>query len=238
MQPQPATESAANHIPDWALLDVISFGTNSSTNIYMPVNLNGKFHVPTNSPQPSARDLGINGLSKAIDNFTSTANVTLQDIFSNNSATLNRTQFMGASSSSSSGATIAQNIANMNWSANSTWGTRRTALGFPQNAYLLPSEVTEIRGVADTVGINYNSTGAHFKRNEGRISALLPGFTTFSNFFTIYAYAQALDKTGNIDSEALTKTLVEVEITTPATASAPAKYKVKKLYTQPIPLGQ
>jgi hypothetical protein len=241
MQPQPATESAANHIPDWALLDVISFGTNSSTNVYLPVNLNGKFHVPANSPQPSGRTLGINGLAKAIDSFTSTENVTLQDIFSNNSVTLNRTQFMGANSSNSSGATIAQNIANMNWSANSTWGTRRTALGFPANAYLLPSEITEIRGVADTVGINYNSTGAHFKRNEGRISALLPGFTTSSTVFTIYAYGQIGKQVGDkfeIDSESFTKTLVEVEITTPATATAPAQYKVKKLYTQPIPLGQ
>ena len=70
------------------------------------------------------------------------------------------------------------------------------------------------------------------------MSAFFPGLTTCSNFFTIYAYAQALDKTGNIDSEALTKTLVEVEITTPATETDPAEYKVKKLYTQPIPLGQ
>jgi hypothetical protein len=64
--------------------------------------------------------------------------------------------------------------------------------------------------------------------------------TTRSSFFTIYAYAQAgrENPTTNqfeVDSEALTKTLVEVEITTPAT---PVQYKVKKLYTQPIPLGQ
>jgi hypothetical protein len=47
-----------------------------------------------------------------------------------------------------------------------------------------------------------------------------------------------LDKLGNIDSEALTKTLIEVEITAPATATTTTTYKVKKLYTQPIPLGQ
>ena len=51
----------------------------------------------------------------------------------------------------------------------------------------------------------------------------------------IYAYAQALDNQQNIDSEALTKTLVEVESDTSTT---PSTYKVKKLYTQPIPLGQ
>jgi hypothetical protein len=75
------------------------------------------------------------------------------------------------------------------------------------------------------------------KENEGRLSAFFPGLTTCSNFFTIYAYAQALDKQGAIDSETLTKTLVEVEITTPATATTPAQYKVKKLYTQPITMG-
>jgi hypothetical protein len=81
------------------------------------------------------------------------------------------------------------------------------------------------------------------KENEGRLSAFFPGLTTCSNFFTIYAYAQAgrVNSTTNqfeIDSETLTKTLVEVEITTPATATTPAQYKVKKLYTQPIPMGQ
>jgi hypothetical protein len=86
------------------------------------------------------------------------------------------------------------------------------------------------------------------KENEGRLSAFFPGLTTCSNFFTIYAYAQAgqlqnktqPESSSNpfvVDSETLTKTLVEVEIT-PATATTPAQYKVKKLYTQPIPMGQ
>jgi hypothetical protein len=47
----------------------------------------------------------------------------------------------------------------------------------------------------------------------------------------VYAYAQALDKTGNIESEALTKTMVEVQYNS-------GNYSVKKLYTQPIILGQ
>jgi hypothetical protein len=47
----------------------------------------------------------------------------------------------------------------------------------------------------------------------------------------IYAYAQALDKNQIVDSEALTKTMVEVQYNS-------GNYTVKKLYTQPIPLGQ
>ena len=98
----------------------------------------------------------------------------------------------------------------------------------------------EIAGVADAVDAvslaAYNNSSSHFKWNEGRASALIPAVSTRSSFFTIYAYAQALDKSGNVDSEALTKTLVEVEITTAATATTPAQYKVKKLYSQTIPM--
>jgi len=89
----------------------------------------------------------------------------------------------------------------------------------------------EIAGVADAVSQgNYTNTASHFKWNEGRASALIPAVTTRSSFFTIYAYAQALDKSGNVDSEHLTKTLVEVQYNS-------GNYSVKKLYTQPILIG-
>lgn len=234
MQPQPATESTAGLIPDWAMLDVISFGTNATTSKFMPVNLNGKFHVPAGSPQPMARDLGIKSLAKVIDSFAGSGNVTIQDIFSNNTVSLERTKFLGTNSTSSNGATIAANIANMAWSSNSSWNARRNSLGFPASAYLLPSEIIEVQGVADTLPLNYSSAGGHFKRNEGRISALLPGFTTRSNFFTIYAYGEVGKKVNGSfqeDGRFYTKTLVEVEGST-------GNYKVKKLYTQTIPLSR
>ena len=142
--------------------------------------------------------------------------------------------------------TLANNIANRSWSTqNGTWSAWRNARGWPSSTLALPAEITEISGVADYGARSqyvYDNPGITFarsiKENEGRLSAFFPGLTTCSNFFTIYAYAQALDIPGNIESESLTKTLVEVEITSPATATTPAQYKVKKLYTQPIPLGQ
>jgi hypothetical protein len=141
-------------------------------------------------------------------------------------------------------ASISSNITSNSttkWSTtNSTWSVWRTGRGWPSTSLVLPGEVTEIRGVADystNNQYNYNIGARSFKENENRLSALFPGFTLQSNFFTIYAYAQALDKAGNVDSEHLTKTLVEVEITTPATATSAAVYKVKKLYTQSIPMG-
>ena len=135
--------------------------------------------------------------------------------------------------------TIANAIGNMTWSTSSTWGSRRSNKNFPADQYILPSEIMEIAGVANEVDqTNYTNNSTHLKWNEGRASALIPAVTTRSSFFTIYAYAQALDRNQNIDSEFLTKTLVEVEITTLATATTPAEYKVKKLYTQNIPFGQ
>jgi len=157
---------------------------------------------------------------------------------------------MGSSGNVSS--TVAGNIGNLTWSTgnfttanstgNATWGkgnstsdpgSRRKTAKFPTNQFVLPSEVTEIRDVSDVVPLdNYTSNSTHIKANEGRLSSLFPGATTQSRFFTIYAYAQALDKAGTPDSEAVTKTLVEVEEQTPVTV--PPTYKVKKLYTQPI----
>jgi hypothetical protein len=155
-----------------------------------------------------------------------------------------RSQYMGSSANVSS--TVAGNIGNLTWSTgnfssgSATWSTRRNAADFPSSQIVLPSEVTEIRGVSDVAPLdNYTSNSTHIKANEGRLSSLFPGATTQSRFFTIYAYAQAGREnptTNNfeVDSEAVTKTLVEVEEQTPATATKPAVYKVKKLYTQPI----
>jgi len=163
---------------------------------------------------------------------------------------------------------LSNNIQARVWSTqNGTWGgnaTRwRESRQWPANQIVLPGEVTEISGVADYAQrsqyhfLDFNENGIQLnnysiKENEGRLSAFFPGLTTCSNFFTICAYAQAgqlqnknqPESASNpfiIDSETLTKTLVEVEIVTAATSNGttttPAQYKVKKLYTQPIPMG-
>ena len=151
---------------------------------------------------------------------------------------------------------LSNNIQNRVWSTqNGTWSAWRGGTrGWPSTSLVLPGEVTEISGLADygrRSQYDYLSNFAPYsiKENEGRLSAFFPGFTTCSNFFTIYAYAQAgqlqnktqPESASNpfiIDSEALTKTLVEVEIATTANATTQAQYKVKKLYTQPIPMGE
>jgi hypothetical protein len=168
----------------------------------------------------------------------------------------NRTQYIGDSGDVSS--TIAANIGNLTWSTgnftagNATWGkgdhssdpgSRRQAAKFPANQFVLPAEVTEIRSVSDVVPLDsYTSNSTNIKANEGRLSALFPGATTQSRFFTVYAYAQAgqlkdknlPESTSNpfvIDSEAVTKTLVEV---VEDTSKTPSTYTVKELYSQPI----
>ena len=237
----------ATYIPDWAMLDVISFGSNVTTMpLPAPVNLNGRFHVPSGSPQPLPRTAGLESALKAIDSATLLGN----SFNASFTPPTDRSQYMGSSVNVSS--TVAANIGNLTWSignfttGNSTWGkgnstnddpggikSRRKTAGFPTGQFVLPAEVTEIRGVSDVAPLdNYTGNSTHIKANEGRLSSLFPGATTQSRFFTIYAYAQALDRQGQPDSEAVTKTLVEVEEQTPVTT--PPTYKVKKLYTQPI----
>ena len=232
MQMQPALEG--NLIPDWAMLDVISFGnsTNASNPFTRqhPVNINGRFYLPGNA-SITPRTTGLRALAKVLENSNTG---TIQDPM--NPASSNSADTMRFRGNTVNATTIASAISNMTWSVNSTWGNstsnstsfRRNALKFPVNQYILPSEIMEIAGVADAVSQgNYTNTASHFKWNEGRASALIPAVTTRSSFFTIYAYAQALDKSGNVDSEHLTKTLVEVQYNS-------GNYSVKKLYTQPI----
>ena len=230
MQMQPSAEGS--RIPDWAMLEVISFGNstnpNNAFNCTLPVNINGRFYLPGNATTPPApRTIGIKALAEVL---SIGGNGTIQDTM--NPATSNSTDATRFKGNTANATTIANAIGNMEWSPNSTWDTRRSNRGFPADQYILPSEIMEIEGVADAVPqTDYNNSSSHFKWNEGRASALIPAVTTRSSFFTIYAYAQALDNQQNIDSEALTKTLVEVESDTSTT---PTTYKVKKLYTQPI----
>ena len=255
-------------IPDWAMLDVISFGMNSTTiplNSSAHVNLNNKF-VTANGTLTSNRSKSLESLLQSLDN----ANSINSRIFRNSYGltgifalapspdTTCYDQLGNATTNGTWSQLIARNIGNMTWSPSSLWGSNNTSTnrvrkskGFPANQLVLPSEVAEIRDIADLVSTNsttllsstrYTNSPRHIKSNELRLSPFFPGATTCSNFFTIYAYAQALDKQGSIDSEVLIKSLVEVEIITPATSNGtsttPAQYKVKKLYTQPIPLGQ
>ena len=245
MQMQPASEG--NLIPDWAMLDVISFGNstnpNNAFNRMLPVNINGRFHLPGNATI-APRTIGVKALAQVL---SLNASSSIQDSANSTSTpvTLTTNETKRFKGNTANATTIANAIGNMTWSANSTWGNATTGKRWKNNNttiinnYILPSEIMEIDGVADAVSQgNYTNSSSHFKWNEGRASALIPAVTTRSSFFTIYAYAQALDIQQKIESEALTKTLVEVEITTTATATTPTRYKVKKLFTQPIPMGQ
>jgi hypothetical protein len=289
--PRHANESAQDLIPDWAMLDVISFSSNNSTlsNLKIaPVNPNGTFAVNstlnnatytrnnavpallralTSNTPSSANSTTAFVLGSSVANGTVSGNMTFgKDNLATNpymtgSLAASPYDYFRGSFTASTATTLANNIANRTWSTGgaprpNTWGNWRSSnpRNWPNNSLILPGEVTEISGIADYGArsqYDYSaSPGARsIKENEGRLSAFFPGFTMQSNFFTIYAYAQAgqlqnknqPESSSNpfiVESEALTKTLVEVEIDTPATATEPAQYKVKKLYTQPIPLGQ
>ncbi len=241
MQMQPSAEGGL--IPDWAMLEVISFGNSTDANNALkrttPVNINGRFHLPgnvTNSSPPAPRTIGVKALAQVLS-FNGTGSIQ-NPLNPASSISTDATRFKGNTANVTA---IANAIGNMTWSSNSSWGNPTTGKrwkisGQPINQYILPSEIMEISGVADAVSqTDYNNNSSHFKRNEGRASALLPAVTTRSSHFMIYAYAQALDRSGIIDSEALTKTLVEVQYNSTTT---PPSYTVKKIYAQNIPLGQ
>jgi hypothetical protein len=256
-------------IPDWAMLDVISFSSNSSSSSNLkiaPINPNGAFAVDTaiNNSTITPRN-NIPALVKALESTTAAdfqIGSSVAQTVSGSNMTFGKVdmRFGGADFVRFRGNTpfatsISGNITSNStgkWSTiNSTWSTWRTARNWPATSLILPGEVTEIRGVADygvrnqyqySEGSSTPQFARSIKENEGRLSAFFPGLTTCSNFFTIYAYAQAgrVNSTTNqfeIDSEALTKTLVEVEIAVTANATTQAQYKVKKLYTQPILMG-
>lgn len=240
MQIQPAADINAGLIPDWAMLDVMSFGKSNTVaglQNFQPVNINSQFHVPQGATPPAARHIGLKSLAQVLDN----APDKLADPMSTNGSTVTIAEprkFLGTrQTGQNDAATIVSNIVGMTWSAGSAWSNRRTTLGFPTNAYLLPSEIMEIKGVADSVPVPLTGgTTEHFKWNEGRASALLPDVSTKSTLFAVYAVAQTgREQNGSFlpDGEAFTKTLVEVDqdLTQPG---YPPRYKVKKLYTQPV----
>jgi Tfp pilus assembly protein PilX len=273
--PRHSNENAANLIPDWAMLDAISFSSNNSSSSMLkiaPINPNGAFAYDTtlnnSTAAPAARN-NLPALLKALESNSLILGSSIAKTVAGSNMTFDKADLaaigsgLGNASTTFRGsptlaASVSANITSNSttkWSTtNSTWSAWRSSKGWPSTNLVMPGEATEIRGVADYGArsqYDYSSSpGARsIKENEGRLSAFFPGLTTCSNFFTIYAYAQAgqlkdknqPESASNpfvSDSEALTKSLVEVEITTPATATAPAQYKVKKLYTQPIPLGQ
>jgi len=253
--PRHLREAAKNLIPDWAMLDLISFSSNNTTISPLkisPINPNGAFacNATLNNATISARN-NLAALLKPLElagNMTDVApaaadrvddpyfslgssivnNLTTQtfpkvDLVKNTGVTVGRagadglnpyTYFRGTTPFAASISSNITSNSTTKWSTtNSTWSAWRTGRGWPSTSLVLPGEVTEIRGVADYSTINqYNGGGYRsIKENENRLSAFFPGFTLQSNFFTIYAYAQA----GQLQNK-----------------------KVKKLYTQPIPLGQ
>lgn len=265
--PRHENETDKNLIPDWAMLDVISFSSDSSasTLAIAPINPNGNFACdPTLNTQPPVGRNNVAVLPKALepeDPFKIGSSIArtqpdrgraLQfDTVDMSEDGLGRGMrgyefFRGDADGLAT--LLSENIHNREWSATRheaevTWSEWREERGWPASSLILPGEITEISGVADygardqynyeRLRLQGEQVQRSIKENEGRLSAFFPGLTFQGNFFTIYAYAQALDKNGEVQSEALTKTLVEVE-QDPTVTTYPPTYKIKKLYTEPV----
>ena len=110
MQMQPSAEGSM--IPDWAMLDVISFGNstnaNSAFNRMLPVNINGRFHLPGNATI-SPRTIGLRALAKVLENSSAD---TIRDTM-NPATTSNSTAATRFRGNTVNATTIANAIGNM-----------------------------------------------------------------------------------------------------------------------------
>jgi len=212
LQPQPASESAARMIPDWVMLDALSFS--DGMRALNAANPNSQVISAAN---PVTRRVAP-ALRSQLDILTNqTLNIVANPTTSGATSIASFTAATARAFQTNAGGVrqVAINAQMPNltasWATNSSWGTRRTNdLGFPTNALLLPSEIAEIRGMADFVpAANSNSS----KLNEYRLSTLFPGASTQSRFYLITAMGEAL-QLKSVDAPAAAKaflqTLVEI----------------------------
>lgn len=221
MQPQPAREAAANMIPDWVMLDAVSFG--DGTRALNSANPNSQ--IVSQSAPVTRRTAALRSQLDVLTNQT--LNIIAHPITRGATNVAPFTAVAARAFQTNTTAQIAVNAQSPNlpasWSASSSWGTRRTALGFPTNALLLPSEMAEIRGVAD-----FSAAAISNKVNEYRLSTLFPGAGSRSRFYRITALGEALDgKAANAPSaaKAFLQTLVEVN-----TNSTPPSVRIINQY--------
>ncbi|MDW8344756.1 MAG: hypothetical protein RMM51_09735 [Verrucomicrobiae bacterium] len=167
LQPRPSAEASANHIPDWAVLDIFST-TNGP--VRGRINING---VVTNlyTGNPNWRDR-ILPIRAAIPPNWHT---------------------FGAGPNTDADR-VATNIYNQVWASASTWGSARTNAPnyFTPGFYNMIGELCEI----DRVATNFSGATNDFLR-EARIRSFANLFTVRSDQFTIWAVGQAIQDVNN-----------------------------------------
>lgn len=207
---QSTAESAARHIPDWALLNSFYIGTNRIPKL----NLNSVVYPAASSSSMNASAQLTAGLlrPRAVASLLNAgANSTLAT-----SANYTSTSTIPAGSVTN----ISRSISQMGFL--NSWAARRTSLGdsrFPSNAYAMIGEVLEIPDVS-----NFNATNDFI--NEGRAASFIDAVSVFSDSFTVHSVGQAIDKTGANVSEYRLRATVRRD-------GATGRYRVTLL--QPVP---
>jgi hypothetical protein len=222
MQPQPAAEADARMIPDWVLLDAVSFG--DGTRALNSANPNSQ--IISQAAPVMRRTAAIRSQLDVLTNSATSASLRsiahpISTQQTNTTLPLSNEAALGFSQ------TLRIDVAGLNqiasnaqrpdlpasWSASSSWLTNRAELNFPTNALLLPSEMAEIRGVADFVPATPAAVNSN-KFNEYRLSTLFPGAGVRGRFFRIYAMGEALEGPATnptVAAKAFLQTLVAVE---------------------------
>jgi hypothetical protein len=211
MRSQNSTESSANLIPDWALLDAFYI-----SNSIPKLNINS-FTYPAATNSGGATNLAAQasaGLLRV---------PTLESLLAGGTNIPANTDFIPSASSMNatgvnSPASIANNIATMNFT--NTWSNRRTALGtnaFPQNQYAMLGEILEVSRVA-----NFANSDAV---NEGRAASFIDAMSLHSDVFSIYSVGYAMDRQGRNVAEFVLRTQVQLDRSTG---------RFRKVFVEPI----
>ena len=189
---QDAAESAAGHVPDWALLEVFAVTNTNVAGPAMAYKLNINSLAYPAGGGLNATELLTNGLARPqapASLLASMTNAAGAAIGTNNLGFPAAAGFASASAS----LPVATNIASLAFI--NTWASRRSsnAAAYQTNLYTLPAEVLEISNVS-----NFSTDEA---ANEARAQGIYTGVTVSSQVFTVYAAGFATDRQRNVVAE-------------------------------------
>lgn len=189
---QDAAESAAGHVPDWALLEAFAV---TNTNVAGPamaykLNINSlAYPAASNTAAATLLSAGLGRAQAVASMLTGLNNAANAAV---NGVNLGFPAAAGFASAPAS-LPVATNIASLAFT--NSWASRRSAnaAAYQTNLYTLPAEVLEINGVS-----NFSTDEA---ANEARAQGVYTGITVASQVFTVYAVGFATDKQTNIVAE-------------------------------------
>jgi hypothetical protein len=210
---QSQQESAADLVPDWALLE--AFVVSGGPARPYKLNINSLAYPAADGSAPAALlavGLGRAPTAGSLLTGMTTTNAPTAMVGTNNLGFPSSAGFATAADAMR----VGTNIAALTFT--NTWANRRADnTNYQQNLYTLPSEVLEVNGVS-----NFSTDEA---ANEARAQGVYSGITVASQVFTVYSAGYANDRQGNETAEARVRAQV---------ARDPASGRFRVIFLEPL----